>query len=94
MKEVHGAFYLVVGVFVVIFSGILKYKTGKLGFLFFVLIGVAFILIGIIRTAIRLKAPKHVEHQNRFVKFCHLCGTAMEHFQEFCHKCGQRARAR
>lgn len=93
MAKIHGLVYVVVGLFVSVFSWKLNYE--KLVFFFY--IGLVFIVIGITKMLLNLTKSKHktdeghrrAQHQHS-LKYCPKCGNGLKAGDIFCSRCGTR----
>ncbi|MBS3104867.1 zinc ribbon domain-containing protein [Candidatus Woesearchaeota archaeon] len=93
MAKIHGLVYILVGLFVSIFSWRLNYE--KLIFFFyagwiFVFIGVVKLIFNLIKTKMNKKEKIHHKSVQQHVKFCHNCGIALRQQAKFCARCGAR----
>ena len=92
MAKIHWSVYIIVGLFVSIFSWRLNYE--KLIFFFYA--GLFFIFVGILKLVFSFiknrmnKKEKTRKVQQQNIKYCHNCGTALRLHHRFCTKCGAR----
>ncbi len=101
MAKIHGAVYLIIGIFISLVS---YFSTNK-SLRFFIYIGFLFGIIGIIKLLFtslkKKKKEKPVQHthykhpkvsqkeQSLFTKYCQRCGNLVRTFDNFCSRCGQ-----
>ncbi len=101
MAKIHWLVYLIVGLFVSIFSYRLNY--GKLIFffyagLFFILVGISKMILGFMKKStgkkvtsqekIHPQTANQAKYQAHHYKRCHKCGSAVALNSRFCSKCG------
>ena len=93
MAKIHWSVYIIVGLFVSIFSWRLDYV--KLVFFFYA--GLFFIFVGILKLVFnfiknKMSKEEKVQHKSvqQHIKYCHNCGTALRHQAKFCTRCGYR----
>ncbi|MDP3765033.1 MAG: hypothetical protein Q8R04_00820 [Nanoarchaeota archaeon] len=103
MAKIHGLVYIVVGLFVSIFSWKVNYEK----FIFFFYVGLIFVFIGILKLVFGLikrkmdrkeeplervhhKVSIQPHHQAHHYKRCHKCGNAVKLHDGFCSRCGTR----
>ncbi len=98
MVNINGAIYIVLGLFLAIFSLILNIKNKNSKLILFLWMGIGMILWGIIKIVSQRKerqkqAPVHANNtvQQQFVKYCSRCGAALRNIEQFCNKCGSKA---
>ncbi len=92
MARIHGLVYVALGLFVSVFSWKLNYEK----LVFFVYIGLVFIIIGITKMILGFgkngKArPKYDKTQHKHnSKYCPKCGNGLKADDIFCSRCGSR----
>lgn len=93
MAKIHGLVYVVVGLFVSVFSWKLNYE--KLVFFFY--IGLVFIVIGITKMILGLAKKRtdktekgHYKDNQKQRKYCPKCGNGLNAGDIFCSRCGTR----
>ena len=95
MVKIHGLVYVIVGLFVSIFSYQLNYE--KLVFFFyigliFVVVGIAKIIFGLIgHRKNEASAAHHKAQHQQQVKYCSKCGNVLKLHDRFCSRCGAGA---
>ena len=93
MAKIHWLVYLIVGLFVSIFSWKRDFEKLRLFFYF----GLVFVLIGIVKLIFAIGKGRHKEGkihhkagQQHKGKYCHDCGSPAQLHHNFCTKCGTR----
>jgi chromate transport protein ChrA len=93
MAKIHWLVYIIVGIFVSIFS----WKTDFEKLMLFFYLGLLFILIGIVKLVFVIGKGRHKEEkthhkagQQHKGKYCHSCGSQIELHHKFCTKCGAK----
>ena len=93
MAKIHWLVYIIIGLFVAIFSW--KRDFEKLMIFFY--LGLMFILIGIVKLVFSIGKNKHKEEkihhkasQQHKGRYCHSCGSPALPHHNFCTKCGAK----
>ena len=103
MAKIHGLVYVLVGLFVSIFSWKVNYEK----FIFFFYAGWIFVFIGIIKLifgfikrrmdakekpkdSVQHKTAIQPQHQSHHYKKCHKCGNIVKITDRFCGRCGAK----
>lgn len=103
MAKIHGLVYIVVGLFVSVFSWKVDYQK----FIFFFYVGWVFVFIGVVKLIFvfikrkmgikeePVKMAQHKvsiqpHHQAYHYKRCRKCGNAVRLHDRFCSRCGAR----
>ena len=92
MAKIHWSVYVIVGLFVSVFSYKLNYEK----LIFFFYIGLVFIVIGFTRMVLGWgkkgkEDDKHGKVRHQQVKYCPKCGNMLKLHDKFCTRCGAKA---
>jgi len=89
MVKLHGAVYLIIGIFVTWYSWFVGKKM-----VLFLWLGIGLIVLGLVKIAYlffnrKKEGSTHV-HESKMASYCHKCGNLIKEFDQFCSRCGER----
>jgi len=86
MAKLSGWLFLIMGIIITTVSFLVNNATGKFKMALFVVLGVIFIFVGIMKIFTKKQKPQKKPR----VVFCPYCGQSVYETQQFCHRCRSR----